>query len=221
MAQGVKHGERWAYALVGASDFAKMAFWCYHASVMTKCEKNAEISLEAQIGLKMYHDYVMTVAHVCAIKDAHKAQRQANMPEEDTKERFKNIPAPYLTHEIEADLKANLEKFKDPVVLAAIAYKLLEERENTNRILKNVLARLDQLEAGREGGEPPQNMLLPEIDQKIIDFVSRSGKATAQDVQKEFGYRGSNAASSRMNRLVEMGVLEKRQVGRKVFFLLR
>jgi hypothetical protein len=143
------------------------------------------------------------------------------MPEEDTKERFKNVPAPYLTHEIETDLKANLEKFKDPVVLATIAYKLLEERENTNRILKNVLARMDKLEAGRDAGEPPQGMLLPEIDQKIMDFVSKSGKSTAQDVQKEFGYRGSNAASSRLNRLAEMGILDKRQVGRKVFFLLR
>jgi len=107
------------------------------------------------------------------------------------------------------------------VVLATIAYKLLEERENTNRILKNVLARMDKLEAGREAGEPPQGMLLPEIDQKIMDFVGKAGKATAQDVQKEFGYRGSNAASSRMNRLAEMGILDKRQVGRKVFFLLR
>lgn len=153
------------------------------------------------------------------MKDTHK--RQANMPEEDTKERFKNVPAPYLTHEIETELKANLEKFRDPVVLATIAYKLLEERENTNRILKNVLARLDKLEAGRDEGAPPQSMLLPEIDQKIIDFVGKSGKATAQDVQREFGYRGSNAASSRMNRLVEMGALDKKQVGRKVFFLLR
>ena len=161
----------------------------------------------------------MTVAQ--HLRNERHPQRQANMLEEDTKARFKNVPAPYLTHEIETELKANLEKFKDPVVLATIAYKLLEERENTNRILKNVLARMDKLEAGREAGEPPQGMLLPEIDQKIMDFVSKAGKSTAQDVQKEFGYRGSNAASSRLNRLAEMGILDKRQVGRKVFFLLR
>lgn len=144
------------------------------------------------------------------------------MPEDSSKERFKKVPSPYLQNEIEDELKENLEKFKDPVVLATIAYKLLEERENTNRILKNVLARLDQVEAGKgTGAAPPQNAFLPEIDQKIIDFVGKSGKATAQDVQTHFGYKGSNAASSRLNRLAKEGFLEKKQIGRKVFFLLR
>ena len=144
------------------------------------------------------------------------------MPEDSSKERFKKVPSPYLQKEIEDGLKENLEKFKDPVVLATIAYKLLEERENTNRILKNVLARLDQVEAGKGiGTAPPQNAFLPEIDQKIMDFVGKSGKATAQDVQAHFGYKGSNAASSRLNRLAKEGHLEKKQIGRKVFFLLR
>lgn len=143
------------------------------------------------------------------------------MPEETSKEKFKSVPSPYLQKEIEDELKENLDKFKDPVVLATIAYKLLEERENTNRILKNVLARLDKLEAGKEASVPPQNAFLPEIDQRIVDYVAKAGKSTARDVQKKFGYKGSNAASSRLNRLVKQGVLEKRQAGRKVYFLLR
>lgn len=149
-------------------------------------------------------------------------QKEASeMPERASKQKFKNVPSPYLQKEIEEELTENLEKFKDPVVLATIAYKLLEERENTNRILKNVLARLDRLEAGKGTEAPPQDAFLPEIDQKIVDFVGKTSKTTARDVQKEFGYRGSNAASSRLNRLVKEGVLKKRQVGRKVFFLLR
>lgn len=142
------------------------------------------------------------------------------MPDETSLEKLKNVPSPYLQKEIEGELRENLEKFKDPVVLATMAYKLLEERENTNRILKNVLARLDRLEAGRES-VPPQDTFLCEIDQGIVDFVRERGRATAKDVQEKFGYRGSNAASSRMNRLAKTGVLEKRQVGRKVYFLLR
>ncbi|MBN2121986.1 hypothetical protein JW721_02930 [Candidatus Micrarchaeota archaeon] len=142
------------------------------------------------------------------------------MPEKVSKENFKNVPSPYLQKEIEDELRENLEKFKDPVVLATIAYKLLEERENTNRILKNVLARLEKLEAGK-GHVPPQDTFLPEIDQKIVDFIAESGGSTARDVQTKFGYRGSNAASSRMNRLAKQGILEKKQVGKKMFFLLR
>jgi predicted HTH transcriptional regulator len=142
------------------------------------------------------------------------------MPEKASKEKFKSVPSPYLQKEIEGDVRENLEKFRDPVVLATIAFKLLEERENTNRILKNVLARLDKLEAGKEH-VPPQDTFLSEIDQKIVDFVRESGKSTARDVQKKFGYRGSNAASSRLNKLAKQGVLEKKQVGKKMYFLLR
>ncbi len=143
------------------------------------------------------------------------------MPKRTSKEKFKSVPSPYLQKEIEGDLRENMEKFQDPVVLATIAYKLLEERENTNRILKNVLARLDRLEAGKEPSIPPQNAFLSEIDQQILEFVKKTGKITARDVQKKFGYKGSNAASSRMNRLVKEGFLQKKQVGRKMYFLLR
>jgi len=142
------------------------------------------------------------------------------MPKKHSEEKFKSVPAPYLQKEIGDELEENLEKFKDPVVLATIAYKLLEERENTNRILKNVLTRLDRLEAGKER-LPPQNApILPEIDQKIVDFAKKTGKTTAKDVQVEFGYKGTNAASSRLNRLVKQGILKKTQAGRKVIFLL-
>ena len=143
------------------------------------------------------------------------------MPKKHSKEKFKNtVPAPYLQKEIGQELEENLEKFKDPVVLATIAYKLLEERENTNRILKNVLTRLDRLEAGKERLPPQSAPILPEIDQKIVDFAKKTGKTTAKDIQVEFGYKGTNAASSRLNRLVKQGILKKTQVGRKVIFLL-
>ncbi|MFP3950319.1 MAG: BlaI/MecI/CopY family transcriptional regulator [Candidatus Micrarchaeia archaeon] len=143
------------------------------------------------------------------------------MPKRTSKEKFKSVPSPYLQKEIEEDLRENMEKFRDPIVLATIAYKLLEERENTNRILKNVLARLDRLEAGKEPEIPPQNTFLSEIDQQILEFVKKTGKTTARDVQKKLRYKGSNAASSRMNRLVKEGFLQKKQAGRKMYFLLR
>lgn len=122
--------------------------------------------------------------------------------------------------EIASDLEENLEKFKDPVVLGEMMYRLLEERENTNRILKTILQRLDTLEAK---GMPLEHVieevpLLAEIDQEILDFVKGSGKATAENVRERFNYRGKNAASSRLNRLCSKSLLFKKQVGKKVFF---
>jgi len=134
----------------------------------------------------------------------------------DTKENFKSIGSPQFREKISADLQQNLEKFKDPVVLGELMYQLLEERENTNRILKNLLLRLEALE---KPSRPEEEPLIPEMDEKIVDFVKKRGKAAAEDVQAEFGYKGKNGASSRLNRLCMLGLLTKRQVGRKVFFL--
>ncbi len=126
-----------------------------------------------------------------------------------------------LMNEIANDLEENLEKFRDPVILGEMVYKLLEERENTNRILKNLLVRLEALERKvAQGSAPKQEVLLPEVDQQILDFVKSHGPVTAQDVQKAFKYKGRNAASSRLNRLYAQGLLQKKQVGRKVYFLL-
>jgi hypothetical protein len=134
-----------------------------------------------------------------------------------TKNKFKSVDSPELREKISADLKRHAEKFKDPVVLGELVYQLLEERENTNRILKNLLTKIEALE--KKAGPRAEEPLLPEMDEKIMGFVREKGKATAEQVQAEFGYKGRNAASSRLNRLSGMGLLGKKQVGRKVYFL--
>ncbi|MFH1221732.1 MAG: hypothetical protein V1492_01470 [Candidatus Micrarchaeota archaeon] len=137
---------------------------------------------------------------------------------------YKSNPAQGgFSYELERDLQANADKFKDPVVLGELVYKLLEERENTNRILKNLLAKIDSLEQKFRQVESPvqepfEEPLIPEVDEKIISFVRETGKATAEDVRAKFGYKGKNAASSRLNRLCGLGLLHKKQVGKKVFF---
>lgn len=140
------------------------------------------------------------------------------MKDNDDKE-FKSIDSAF-TREIRSDLEENMEKFKDPVVLGELVYRLLEERENTNRLLKNIMQRLDVLEAKGISTEPIQQELelLPEIDEHILEFVKESGKVTAEEVRKRFKYKGKNAASSRLNRLVNRNLLVKKQVGKKVFF---
>ena len=118
-------------------------------------------------------------------------------------------------NEIKSDLEENMGKFRDPVVLGELVYKLLEERENTNRILKNILAKLETLETGKTQTEEP---ILPEIDSEILSFISEKGRVTAEDVRERFNYRGKNAASARLNRLCSLGLLKKKQAGKKVFF---
>ncbi len=122
-----------------------------------------------------------------------------------------------LRTEIRNDLEQNMQKFSDPVILGELIFKLLEERENTNRILKNILAKLENIQSGTAaapGGEP----LLPEVDEKIMEFVRERGKISAEDVRQHFSYKGKNAACARLNRLYELNLLGKKQVGKKVFF---
>jgi hypothetical protein len=132
---------------------------------------------------------------------------------------YKSTDAAF-TREIKSDLEANMEKFRDPVVLGELVYRLLEERENTNRLLKNILQKLETLEArGVSTTEVREEIpLLPEIDTQILAFVKEQGQATAEEVRKRFKYKGKNAASSRLNRLCKQSLLAKKQVGKKVFF---
>ncbi|MBN2477819.1 hypothetical protein JXB01_00840 [Candidatus Micrarchaeota archaeon] len=128
-----------------------------------------------------------------------------------------------LREQIEKDLAVHAEKFKDPVVLGELVYRLLEEKENTNRILKTLLQRIEQLEI-KLGEKPAEKektneILLPSTDEKIVQLIEKSGKATAEDVRKALNYKGKNAASARLNRLCKMNILKKQQVGRKVYFL--
>lgn len=129
------------------------------------------------------------------------------------------------------------KKMQDPVVVGAMLHRLTEERESANLVLKQINEKLDKLLAVEERLKSleqklaatapapakglPRELLLPEVDEEILAFVRKRGKACAEEVQAKFGYKGRNAASSRLNRLCDAGVLGKAQVGRKVFFIAK
>lgn len=124
------------------------------------------------------------------------------------------------------DLEKNIDKFNDPLIIGEMLHLLLEERESTNRLFKTLIEKLDRMEARIENSihksetkETHVKELLPEVDRKIITFVKKKGYVTADDVRKRFGYKGTNAASARLNRLCALGQLSKKQVGRKVYFM--
>jgi len=146
--------------------------------------------------------------------------QQVKPVKDNSNKEFKPIDNAF-TNEIRSDLEQNLDRFRDPIILGEMVYRLLEERENTNRLLKNILQKLEQIELKTGSGTPTtstEDVVLPEIDEQILKFVTQTGKVTAEEVRVQFNYRGKNAASARLNRLFEMNLLKKQQVGKKVYF---
>lgn len=132
---------------------------------------------------------------------------------------YKTFP-PRFEEEIENEAKRVAKKLKEePLLLGALLAKLVEERENTNRLLKTLIARLEAIER-KLGMEEEKEIILSEIDEVLMGFVKESGKVTAEDVQKKFNYKGKNAASQRLNRLYEAGLLKKKQAGKKVYYFI-
>lgn len=124
--------------------------------------------------------------------------------------------------QIASEFRKYQADFKDPVVLGALMASLKEERSATNLILKELSAKLDRIEsrlATLEGAKTESRpAMVAEVDSDIIDFVRLQGKACSEDVQGKFQYKGKNAASARLNNLFRLGLLEKHQVGKKVYF---
>jgi len=129
-----------------------------------------------------------------------------------------------------AELEKEIAKLRDPTVHSALMYLSVKEKENTNRLLKNIYARLDQLEdrlkqmeqkLGSVGTVPSQSapaLLLSSIDQKIIDYIKKNGPSSAETIQKEFSYKGRNAASARLNKLATFGYLVKQRAGKVIYY---
>lgn len=131
-------------------------------------------------------------------------------------------------------LRAIVSKLDDPVFQGALMHTVVQEKENQNRILKNIYAEIERLRGLEERierieeklgkattPEIPSEMALPEVDAQIMKFVRARKRACAEDVQRKLRYRGKNAASARLNRLYSLGMLNKAQAGRKVWYFLR
>ncbi len=139
--------------------------------------------------------------------------------------------------ELNLDLQEISRQCKNPMFLAVLLFKLAEEREKTNKMLEDIHDKFDQImfkmKTGEIGqspqmGQSPQHRgieapssILSEQDQMIMHMVQSNGKATAEEIKAELGYKGRNAASQRLNRLFKEGHLRKLQSGRKVLYLAR
>ena len=134
-------------------------------------------------------------------------------------------------NELTDDIQLLFEHSKDPAFVAALLFKLAQEREKTNKILESINDKYDKImfslktkELDREtAGSPSKNSfeILPDQDQLILKYIGGNGKATAREIQSIMSYRGLNAASQRLNKLFKEGHLSKVQSGKKVLYLLK
>jgi phosphomevalonate kinase len=121
-------------------------------------------------------------------------------------------------------MEMNEEVEKKLIETTTVVRKIQETSEM--ELLQQIMRKLDALESrlgNIEGRLTPEEKdeLLGDVDEKLIELIKKSGKACAEDVQREFNYRGKNAASARLNRLFSQGLLEKKQAGRKVYYLIK
>jgi hypothetical protein len=65
-----------------------------------------------------------------------------------------------------------------------------------------------------------KEILLSPTDEQIVNLLRSRGAVCADDVQAHFKYKGKNAASARLNRLASLGLLERQQAGRRVYYRL-
>ncbi|MFH1780359.1 MAG: helix-turn-helix domain-containing protein [Candidatus Micrarchaeota archaeon] len=126
--------------------------------------------------------------------------------------------------EVSSEYRELQKSFKDPIVLGQLLHTVAEEKKSSNLILKEIMVKLERIEERLEKLEKPTPPKTPEmiseIDDDILKFVSKK-PVTSREVQKKFNYSGANGASARLNNLVRQGLLEKKQVGRRVFFQLK
>jgi len=106
-----------------------------------------------------------------------------------------------------------------------IKYMVLE-RERTNKILASITEKIKELEERLEEKQEEKKMPLQkltevplsEVDAKIIGFIQTKELACADDIKEFMHYKGRNAACARLNKLYMMGLLNRYQLGHKVYY---
>lgn len=135
--------------------------------------------------------------------------------------------------ELTVDIEEISKHCSDPFFIALLLFQLAKEREQTNKLLKEINEKLERIAASKSIEKPEnvkqaaieelqsEHVILPQVDQQILDLVEKKGMIEAKEIKQKFGYKGLNAASQRLNRLFREGYLTKVRSGKKVFYLAR
>jgi len=102
--------------------------------------------------------------------------------------------------------------------------KIVNERLLTAimELLNEINAKLDELSKRLEKVEMQKSASKPAIklnssEQSVFDFIKKTKEARAQEVAEALGISRSNAAL-KLNKLFSIGLLDKRQDGKDVFY---
>ena len=120
---------------------------------------------------------------------------------------------------------------------------ILDENKKTTLVLDTILKRLDKLESDLNDmyaddeeeeeeepikqpiksnyiEEPKKEILLADTDVKILQILqlSENGMSSADEISKKMNYKGKNAASARLNKLYKIGLVDRYQLGHKVYY---
>ena len=134
-------------------------------------------------------------------------------------------------NELSLDMQEIVQESKDPAFIAALLFKLVQERHKANEMLARMEEKYDQwmlqLKTGKITFESSDEEVkgsyevLPEQDQQILKYVEEKGQVTANDIQTVMKYKGLNAASQRLNKLYKEKHLVKVRSGKKVLYLAK
>ena len=136
--------------------------------------------------------------------------------------------------ELKRELKEVSEKGRDELPeganLSTLMKYLVDERTRTNKTLESITQRMKALEEMMSAMElnsqaqddysavASREVPLSGVDAKLINFVQAKGMACAEEVKAFMNYRGNNAACARLNNLHRLGLLERLQLGHKVYY---
>jgi hypothetical protein len=129
------------------------------------------------------------------------------------------------------------EKSKDDTTsshMLTILKMVIDQDKKNNMILKALFDKLEHLEAELAGEElyeqddptsfnspidgPSRVIPVSGLDAKILQIIQVKELACADHIMKEMGYKGRNAASARLNKLYRQGLLERHQLGHRVYY---
>lgn len=115
-------------------------------------------------------------------------------------------------------------------MIALIKY-VTEERERTEKLLMTMAEKIRRMESRQQlgvqehvpvqdnaKGKNFEEIALSDTDRRIIDFVQTKGMACADDIKGTMGYKGRNAACTRLKKLCDDGLLQRFQLGHKVYY---
>ena len=148
---------------------------------------------------------------------------------------------------IKSEIKSLSEKKQEEAIMLEKGYSgnatglleilkyIINENKKTTMLLKSMSDSMERMEGAlvdlTDAEQPSKHVAheelrsssvkelpLSELDAKIIQILQMNGMACADDIKRQMDYKGRNAASARLNKLFNMGVIQRHQLGRKVYY---